>query len=101
MFLNFTNDKIAYHSYISKDFNFWTFYHFLWIFLPLKKAIQGGGEWTFSKITFSPGSCHEPGLKIDPLVPVDDMNRNQCSVARHVADAGHYSRALPLTGTNK
>ena len=25
--------------------------------------------------TFSPGSCHEPGLKVYPLVPVQDTNR--------------------------
>ena len=53
--------------------------------LPRFPAVTEVGAEILEKVfTFSPGSCHEPGLKVDkggpmvfdPLVPVHGMNRD-------------------------
>ena len=77
-FFNFPNLQMQYYNYISKDFIFWSFYHFLLFFSKLKwRYTEGGVEfencpivsvcvsnWDYRLDPFSAGSWHEPVLKV-------------------------------------
>ena len=57
-------------------------------------SLEGGGIY---RHLIGPGSWLEPGLKVTPLVPVPNTNRDQCaSLLAH----NHWSRFVGGTGTN-